>query len=63
MRLNMPLNNTPSSGSAQMWYGCPKAGIRLHTEMGGEAPAGRKASHGVYLYGRGCSDTAQNSIG
>jgi hypothetical protein len=53
MRLNIHLNNNLLNVSAQMWYGCPKAGITLHTEMGGEAPAGRKTSYRVYLHGRG----------
>jgi len=52
-----------------MCYGCPKAGIRPHTEMGGrKLQRTNKASHGVYhiisyhiilyLHGMGCSGTA-----
>jgi hypothetical protein len=28
-----------------MWLGCPKAGIRLRAEKGGEAPAKRAMSY------------------
>jgi len=32
-----------------MWLGCPKAGIRLRAERGGEAPAKRGYGYMPYL--------------
>jgi len=41
---------------ALMRSGCPKARIRLQTEVGGGFG---RAGHGLYVHGRGWFDTAQ----